>query len=65
MYKTFADVEEKKFSALIDGKSEAASKAFDLLKSEDSGLVDASSFRGLMKEYKPLTGNALIWIDIT
>ena len=64
VYKTFADVEEKKFTALIDGKAEAASKAFDLLKSEDSGLVDASSFRGLMKEYKPLTGSDVICIEI-
>jgi len=68
VYKTFADVEEKKLSALNEGKAEAASKAFDLLKSEDSGLVDISSFRGLMREYQPLAGDIdtlLMWKFLT
>ena len=56
VYKTFADVEEKKFSALIDGKADAASKAFSLLKSKESGTVELNSFMGLMKEYQPFRG---------
>jgi len=68
VYKTFADVEEKKFSALIDGKADAASKAFDLLKNEESEQMEVSSFRGLMREYQPLKGDIdtlLMWKFLT
>jgi len=68
VYKTFADVEEKKFSALLACKAEAASTAFSLLKSSDTGVVKYSSFRGLMKEYQPMRGDVdilLIWKFLT
>ena len=63
VYKTFADVEEQKFSALIAGKAEAASKAFSLLKSKESGKVEFNSFRGLMKEYQPFRGRYIGGLD--
>ena len=56
VYKTFSDVEEKKFSALITGKAEAASRAFSLLKTKETGEITFNSFRGLMKEYQPMRG---------
>ena len=55
VYKTFADIEEKKFKTLLAGKAEAASRAFDLLKCEETELVSFDSFHGLMREYKPYT----------
>ena len=57
VYKTFADVEEKKFKTLLAGKAEAARRAFDLLKSSDSGVIEFDSFGGLMREYQPYRSN--------
>ena len=60
VYKTFSDVEEKKFSALITGKVLAASKAFSLLKTKETGEMGFDSFRGLMKEYQPMRGKIFV-----
>merc|ERR1719318_227337 len=68
VYKTFADVEEKKFSALIASKAKAAIKAFSLLKSSKTGVVEYRSFRGLIKEYQPMRGDVdtlLMWKYLT
>ena len=53
VYKAFADIEERKFKTLIAGKAEAARRAFDLLKTRETEVIEFSSFRGLMKEYQP------------
>eukprot|EP00092_Neocalanus_flemingeri_P018250 GFUD01019751.1.p1 GENE.GFUD01019751.1~~GFUD01019751.1.p1 ORF type:complete len:800 (-),score=175.20 GFUD01019751.1:41-2440(-) len=64
VYKTFADIEEKKFKSLLAGKAEAATRAFNLLKSRETGEVEFSSFKGLMKEYQPFRSDIdilLMW----
>eukprot|EP00092_Neocalanus_flemingeri_P018251 GFUD01019752.1.p1 GENE.GFUD01019752.1~~GFUD01019752.1.p1 ORF type:complete len:800 (-),score=165.21 GFUD01019752.1:93-2492(-) len=64
VYKTFADIEEKKFKSLLAGKAEAATRAFNLLKSRETGEVEFSSFKGLMREYQPIRSDIdilLIW----
>jgi len=64
VYKTFADVEEKKFATSANEKAEAASKAFELLKPAESRHIDFSSFKGLMIEFQPLRGDIdtlLMW----
>jgi len=64
VYKTFADVEEKKFANLITGKAEASCKAFELLKPVEYRHIDFSSFKGLMMEFQPFRGDIdtlLMW----
>ena len=56
VYKTFADVEEKKFANLITGKAEASCKAFELLKPVEYRHIDFRSFKGLMMEFQPFRG---------